>query len=1106
MDIEEIINILIKKIIELPEGTETTTFKLLQDSNVPYNKENLFEIHNKLRKKAQEHNILLDSSVYDGRAVGLPHNIPFIKKSLSNDSFKEEDITEILIVIGSDKYRIKPNEIKQFVDGIKYVGKEQIETEQFKNIAKIILNYTNNWNKYFTKFVPNEANWKIQIKIGENSKRYAGTDYPEDWKEFYDEIMFSIKGTKNQLEPNFDIPELDDLFLNEPEDDNIENDNLYEQKILKIENEYKNNGITFELFMLVNDFVVNIIEDDEIDIFWSDSARRLLGLGIVANLLNNNQLSIPLLLEQVKESSKLQEVIRGKLNEITANAQLNEFSEIARMLDSDKPLKSVLEIIEKALLKLNSNNVQEDQERKFENETLEMINKMADEGDPEAINELAYRYFHGEGIEKNQAKAFELWVDLMLKGNIKAEYNVALCFLFGEGTFKDEKQAFDMLNKLANEKGHVKSIFYLGEIYHFGLGVDVDYEKAMFYYKEALKKEPHNLKAKYCIAYAYYAGTGVEKSYEQAYKMFYDLVHKDNYEEATFHLGECYYLGRYVQQDYQKAFEYFNRALTSDKVYSSNIYNSKFYLGEMYLLGNGVNFDCQKAKEYFEDIISEKKDDVYYKLALIYLGKYGTYKNEKKAQEYFEKIEIDLCITLIYYLIALRPEEERNLNKMFELLDSEMDLFQHMLKQIPYNHPAREYHRRLAHLRNEEYDDIVDRLKTKIDKCRTDNKFLEVPQIFDNDEDVIFYATCVVKSYEYSSIGDYVQDLLQNKDDAALIFVGKLFINGDFVEVNIKKGLEYLFASKEQSPYKSENNREYYIEKIESENNDPEIQLLFGEFYFYKTDEKVHGFELIQKLSSQGYIKATESIVNIMQEIKNNHKAGKELTNEDLEIIYKYSMNNAEKQKIKELKLEEKIKLLQTDYRQVEFWNNSIKYIEDLGYMVIQWIYYWGEGGCSQSGGNTKYFAKVEPTLDFDIAKTEITKVVDEALKERNITGNKKNDIAKKAVLRFSRDYALYDAETQNYVTYDKTENEYEVIENSTLTIQGNNCSTDITVKKIDSQYVELELNDSMLIGETLDGKITLKIDKGNTYDYVLPSTYYLQIEVIEIILEVENG
>ena len=146
-----------------------------------------------------------------------------IKKTISNDNSKENEITEILIVIENDKYRIKPNEIKQFVDGIKYVGKKQIEIDQFKNISNVVLNYTNNWDKYFTKFIPNEVNWKIQIKTGESSKRYAGTDYPENWKEFYNEIMFVIKGTKEKLEPNFDAVELDDIFLNESEESEEDN-------------------------------------------------------------------------------------------------------------------------------------------------------------------------------------------------------------------------------------------------------------------------------------------------------------------------------------------------------------------------------------------------------------------------------------------------------------------------------------------------------------------------------------------------------------------------------------------------------------------------------------------------------------------------------------------------------------------------------------------------------------------------------------------------------------------------------------------------------------------------------------------------------------------
>lgn len=721
----------------------------------------------------------------------------------------------------------------------------------------------------------------------------------------------------------------------------------------------------------------------------------------------------------------------------------------------------IKKIIGKNLLKLSARNIQKE-EKTLKNETLETINKMVEERDSDAINELAYRYFYGKGIEKNQEKAFELWTDAYYMGNDKATYNLALCLLEGEGINKDEKKAFEILNKLANEKGYIKSFYCLGDIYYYGLGVDVDFDKAIFYYKETLKRDPHNLKAKYSIAHAYYIGTGVKQNYEQAYKMFYDLVYNDNYEEAVFFLGEFYYLGRIVQQNYQKAMEHFNKSLS----YNKNVNSSKYYLGEMYLLGRGVDIDCQKAKMYFEDILNENDDNAYYKLSVIYQGKYGTYKNEEKAKEYLEKIEIDLCIALIYYLLALPRKEEHNLNKMIEILNSETKLFKYMLMQIPYKHQAREYHRRLEYLKKEEYEDITNKLKEKINKCMNDRKLSELFKVLDCDEDIIFYATCAVKSYDYPSIDAYIKELLQKKDDAALIFVGKLFINGNLVKEDIKKGLEYLFISKKQSPNISEENRDRCIIHIEMTTKDPEIQYLIGKSYFEIPYYKESGFRFIQKSANQGYLEAIETITNVMeeirkinkikhldnaeyecileiekltkdfeiqlflvdcleehirenedyakyvkkkcnhfikkyikvgneaaqyylntkmQEIKNNYKKTRELSEEQLEFIYNYSMNNSEKEKIKELNLQEKIKLLQTNFEQVEYWNNSIKYIEDLGYMVIQWINFWGEGGCSHSGGTTKYYMKLEPTLDFDIAKKKINEIVDEAIKERKI-------------------------------------------------------------------------------------------------------------------------
>ena len=50
----------------------------------------------------------------------------------------------------------------------------------------------------------------------------------------------------------------------------------------------------------------------------------------------------------------------------------------------------------------------------MENKSIEEILSMVDLGNAEAINELAYRYFNGIGIEKNQEKAYENYGVILL--------------------------------------------------------------------------------------------------------------------------------------------------------------------------------------------------------------------------------------------------------------------------------------------------------------------------------------------------------------------------------------------------------------------------------------------------------------------------------------------------------------------------------------------------------------------------------------------------------------------------------------------------------------------------------------------------------------------
>lgn len=81
MDLETIIENLTSKIKELEPNTETSISSLLgKDVIANYSSNNLFDIYNGVIKKCKEENIDLDFSKYKGQIVGLPYNIPFIKK------------------------------------------------------------------------------------------------------------------------------------------------------------------------------------------------------------------------------------------------------------------------------------------------------------------------------------------------------------------------------------------------------------------------------------------------------------------------------------------------------------------------------------------------------------------------------------------------------------------------------------------------------------------------------------------------------------------------------------------------------------------------------------------------------------------------------------------------------------------------------------------------------------------------------------------------------------------------------------------------------------------------------------------------------------------
>lgn len=110
---------------------------------------------------------------------------------------------------------------------------------------------------------------------------------------------------------------------------------------------------------------------------------------------------------------------------------------------------------------------------------MEELIKQADEGDAEAQFRLGMAYYKGNRIEKSQVKALKWWTKAAEQGVKDADYCLG-CIYFDEKKFSIAYKSYlkAIKDPLINEAG-----FQLGVIYENGLGVEIDKDKAIKYYK-----------------------------------------------------------------------------------------------------------------------------------------------------------------------------------------------------------------------------------------------------------------------------------------------------------------------------------------------------------------------------------------------------------------------------------------------------------------------------------------------------------------------------------------------------------------------------------------------------------------------------------------------
>jgi TPR repeat protein len=89
--------------------------------------------------------------------------------------------------------------------------------------------------------------------------------------------------------------------------------------------------------------------------------------------------------------------------------------------------------------------------------------------------------------EEQYDKAVYLLETLAGEGHAGAQYNLGLCYSFGDGVMQYEAKAAELFLKSA-EQGNPDAQFELGICYDFGKGVEKDKSKAAQWYRKAAEQ------------------------------------------------------------------------------------------------------------------------------------------------------------------------------------------------------------------------------------------------------------------------------------------------------------------------------------------------------------------------------------------------------------------------------------------------------------------------------------------------------------------------------------------------------------------------------------------------------------------------------------------
>ena len=204
--------------------------------------------------------------------------------------------------------------------------------------------------------------------------------------------------------------------------------------------------------------------------------------------------------------------------------------------------------------------------------------------------------------DKQYEKAAQIWLEAAELGYPDSIYNLGQLYYFGLGVPQDLQKSFDY-NKTAAELGQSKAIFSLGHAYYAGKGTPQNYTEGLKWLTMAA--EQGNAAAQRLIGQAYYHGNGVVIDLQQA-AQWYEKAAVGGDTSAQFMIGLMNERGEGVTQNYYRAADYYMLAAEAGDA------KAQHNLGALYSEGLGVAKDLAEAKKWISTSaqhgLAESKD------------------------------------------------------------------------------------------------------------------------------------------------------------------------------------------------------------------------------------------------------------------------------------------------------------------------------------------------------------------------------------------------------------------------------------------------------------------------------------------------------------------